>query len=166
MVIWHIQFKVIWISDTGKLLMLICSVYLPHNLCLSPADRVFLTWRALNVPNLECWWEDAQAPHLLSSTVGLLWFDMPVTIPLEMDPSPFPEQESSPVLSSRSSFQHENQNPLSLMCLFSYWQMYWPTFYAICHCLIFLNVWHKDKCYSWSRDLLAFLLQVAFGMNW
>lgn len=41
----------IWISDTGKLLMLICSVYLPYNLCLFTADRIFVTWHSFNVPN-------------------------------------------------------------------------------------------------------------------
>lgn len=42
---------------------------------------------------------------------------------------------------------------LILMCLFSYWQMYWPTFCAICHCPVFLNTWGKDKCHPWSRNL-------------
>lgn len=41
----------IWISAAGKLPLLICSVYLPYNLCSSTADRIFLSWHALTVPN-------------------------------------------------------------------------------------------------------------------
>lgn len=150
--------------------MLICSVYLPYNLHLSTADRIFLTWCALTFLTSECWWEDAQAPHLVSSTVGLLCLICQLQSHWRWIPAHF--QSRNPLqffqigwaFSMKTKILHSHA--LTLTGVFSHWQMYWPTFCAISHCPIFLNVWDKDKCYPWSRDLLSFLLHVAFHINW
>lgn len=160
----------IWISAAGKLPLLICSVYLPYNLCSSTADRIFLSWHALTVPNFRvlvggCTCSSPAEQHCWIAVVGSASDN-----PTRWITAHFQSRNPAQFFQIGWAFSMKTKSlhccTLTSTGLFSYWQMYWPTFCAICHCPVFRCIWDEDKCCPWSRDLPSFLLRVAFGINW
>lgn len=148
--------------------MLIYSVYLPYNLCLSTADKDFSNLTCLQCSYLgsvsgrmhkflTCW------AALLDCRDFICWLQSH----WRWIPAHFQSRNLLQFFQVGWAFSMKTKilhnHALTLRCLFSYWQMYWPT---LCHCPIFLNIWVKDKCYLWSKDLPSFLPQVAFVINW
>lgn len=161
----------IWISAAGKLPLLICSVYLPYNLCSSTADRIFLSWHALTVPNFRvlvggCTCSSPAEQHCWIAVVG--------------SASDNPTGDGSQPI-SRAGILHSSFKSVELSawkpkaCIAVLWLQL--VYFHTGRCtdqpsvpsvivLLFRCIWDEDKCCPWSRDLPSFLLRVAFGINW